>query len=99
MRSVAEKAGVVPLRCDANSHRAWFYYSLPHLLRSPEHYSRHTREIARGHGQFELLIDPLESSKDGLPNPPDRLSPTEVFLDALADDLTDPIALVPRRPP
>jgi len=79
-------------------HRPGFCRSLPHFLRYRKQYSRHTREIARGHRQFEPLIDPLESSEDSLPNSPDGLSPTEVFLVTFADDLADPLALVPCRP-
>ena len=98
MQIDAEIAGVLSPRCDANPRRMWFCRSLPHLVRHREQYSRHAREIARGHRQFELLINPSESSENGLPNPSDRLAPTEVFLDAFANDLADPIAIMPRRP-
>jgi hypothetical protein len=39
----------------------------------------------------------LETAKDRLSYSPDALSPAEVFLDPLADDLTDPIAGMPGR--
>lgn len=98
MRSGAENTDVLSSRCDANMHRVRFCRSLVHLPRHRKQYSRHTREIARGHRQFELLIDPLEASEHGLSNPPHGLAPTEVLLDALTDDLADPVALVPRCP-
>src|SRR5512145_181506 len=84
-------------RCGFEAYRARFRGSLPHVLRYREQYSRHARQIARGHGQFELLIDPSDAAEDGLPNPADRLAPTKVFLNAFANHLTDPIALVPCR--
>ncbi len=98
MQIDAEIAGVLSSRCDADPHRVRLCRSLPHLLRHRGQYSGHTREIARGHCQFELLINPLDSSKHGLPNPSDRLAPTEVLLDTFADDLADPVTVVPGCP-
>src|SRR5579859_2615779 len=60
------------------------------------HYSRHAREIARDHCQLEVLVYPLDSAIHRLPDPTDRLAPSEMLLDTLADDLTHPVSRVPR---
>lgn len=59
-----------------------------YLLRTaPPGYSSDAQQIAGGHREFELLIDPLRTTKHGLPKPADGLTPAERFLDTLADDL------------
>src|SRR6266480_2694204 len=64
------------------------------LQYSSRHHARHsgeTHQVAGAHGELELLIDALQSTKHGLPNPADGLAPTEVFLDSFADDLADSV--------
>src|SRR5207253_2781546 len=58
-------------------------------------YSADPHDVARQHGQFEVLIDSADAAEDGLPQPADRLGPAEVFFDAFADLLTGLVASVP----
>jgi len=44
-------------------------------------------------------VHTLDAAIDRLPNPTDRLAPTEVLLDAFADNLACPIPGVPRGAP
>src|SRR5258706_11242683 len=62
-------------------------------------HSRHAHDVARQHGDLEVLIDPLQTSEQRLSDRSDRLAPAEVFFDAFADPLTDPVSLMPSRAP
>src|SRR5690606_600123 len=85
---VARREGAHSMRFAASSRTS---------LRYRTQYSRHSDEIRGGHRQLEVLIDLPDSPVDGLPDAPDRLAPAEVLLDALALDLTEPVALVTGR--
>jgi hypothetical protein len=99
MRIDPESAGRLPSQSRYQRLRDRVRGSLHHSLRRRAHYSRHAREVARGHRQFAVLIDALNPPKDGLSNPANRLTPAEVFLDSLADHLTDSVSVVPGRSP
>ena len=58
-------------------------------------HSGNSQDVARRHRELEVLIDPSQSSEHGLTDAPDGLAPAEVFLYALADHLTQYVALVP----
>jgi len=66
-------------------------------LRHRAQQSSHSHDVARCHRQLEVLVDAPDPSVDRLADAPDGLTPAEVFLDALADRLTDRIASVSRR--
>lgn len=83
-------------RCEA-AHRRHSAASWRCSLRPREQYSGHSRQVARRHGQLEVLIDPLQAAEQCLPYVADRLAPAEVLLDALADRLTEPVAEMPGR--
>lgn len=91
-RSVS--AGNAPARGCQASRTARIGGSLHRSRMHGVHYSRHAREIARDHCQLEVLVDPLEAAIHHLPAPTDRLAPAEMLLDALADDLTNPVSRV-----
>ena len=70
--------------------------SLCNSLRYHTQYSRHSHDVASRHRELELLIDAPQPAKHDLANAPDRLTPAEVFLDALADCLTHRVAVMAR---
>lgn len=72
--------------------------SLCSSLRCRGQYSGDAHDVARRHGELDLLIDPPDAAKDCLSKSPHRVAPTEVLLDALADDLADSIPLVAGGP-
>ena len=65
-------------------------------LRHHTWHSGHAGQIARNHRQFEVLVDAPDATIDRLPDPTDGFTPAEVLLDTLADDLTGPVARMPR---
>src|SRR5829696_7616483 len=65
-------------------------------LRHRAQHSSYSGDVARGHGELEVLIDAPESSVDGLADAADCLAPAEVFLDALSDRLAGDVARVAR---
>jgi len=73
--------------------------SLRRSLRRRAQHSSHSHDVARCHRQFEVLVDALDPSINGLSDAPDRLAPTEVFLDALANRLADGVPGVPGGSP
>src|SRR3982751_357472 len=79
-------------------HRGLGERALPSsCCRSRGHRHRHSREsqqIAGSHRELELLIDPRQTSIYSLPQPANRLAPTEVFLDSLAHDLAPAVTQV-----
>src|ERR1700682_1302765 len=60
-------------------------------------HSGQTHQIAGSHGELELQVDAPQSTKHGLSNPADGLAPTEVLLDAFADDLADAVTRMAGR--
>jgi hypothetical protein len=64
------------------------------LRHCPQH-SRHSHDVARLYRRFEVLVDALNPSVDGLSDATDRLGPAEVFLDALANRLANRVARMP----
>src|SRR5712692_11702458 len=68
-----------------------------HPLRYRAHYSGDPQDVARGHGELEVLIDAPQSSEHRLPDAAHRLAPAEVFLDALSDRLAQSVAWVSGR--
>src|SRR3954471_7436685 len=76
-----------------------FRGSLTGSCRQRRPHSRHPQQIAGGHGELELGIDASKASKHGLPQSPDGLAPTEVFLDSLADNLAQAVSGMASRPP
>jgi hypothetical protein len=46
---------------------------------------RHSEQIVRSHDELELLIDPLQSTKHGLPDPAQGLGPAERPFDPFAN--------------
>lgn len=84
-------ASSMPRRC--------FDARLPHFvgsLRRRERHSGDSHDIARGHGEFEVLIDSLQTSIHRLPDAAHRLASTEVHLDPLANHLAQSVAVMPR---
>lgn len=73
--------------------------SSPCSVRHRAEQSRHAHDVARGHGQLEVLINAPDASIQCLPNSFDRLAPAEVILDAPPDRLADGVAGVARRAP
>src|SRR5712691_98494 len=65
-----------------------------HPLRYRAHYSGDPQDVARGHGELEVLVDTPQSSEHRLPDAAHRLAPAEMFLDALSDRLAQSIAWV-----
>src|SRR5450755_2840599 len=61
---------------------------------SGRHRQRHSsdaQQVAGSHGELELLINPLQAAKHGLPDAADSLAPAEMLLDAFANDLAQAI--------
>src|SRR5437868_3064035 len=87
-----ERAG----RCAAHSPRLGTQSTrtLASLLRSRSHRAERSqaREVVRGHGQREQLVDFVQPPDHHLADRPDHLAPTEALLDALALALTDLVA-------
>ena len=81
-------------------HRNGVHLSLPGSLRCSgrrcERHSGDAYQVAGRHGELELVVDSLQPAKHGLANPADRLSPTEMFLDAFANDLAQAVARMAR---
>src|SRR2546425_8035112 len=73
------------------------FCSLRRSLRYRARHSGDSDDIARGHGQLEVLIDPSQSPVHGLPDTAHGLAPAEVLLDALSDRLAQRIRSVSRR--
>src|SRR5579864_6242326 len=65
--------------------------SSQHSARHHQRHSSDAHQVARGHGELELLIDPLQATKHGLANAPDALAPAEMFLDAFANALAQAV--------
>lgn len=62
-------------------------------------YSPEAHQVARSHGELELLIDASQATEHGLADAADGLSPSEVLFDPLAHDLAQPIARMASGPP
>src|SRR6266545_7247722 len=75
------------------------FCSLRRSLRYRARHSGDSDDIARGHDQLEVLIDPSQSPVHGLPDAAHGLAPAEVLLDALSDRLAQRIRSVSRRAP
>lgn len=69
--------------------------SLRRAVRYCAEHSGHSHDVARGHGEFEVLVHTPEASIQCLPDSPNGLAPAEVFFDALADRLADRVARMP----
>src|SRR5712691_12195261 len=70
------------------------------LRRSLQYHTRHSSDsddIARDHGQLEVLVNTSQSPVHGLPDTAHGLAPAEVLLDALSDRLAQRIRSVSRR--
>ena len=68
------------------------------LRHSGRHHHRHSSEaqqVAGCHRELELVIDSLQAAKHGLTNAANGLAPSEVLLDALADNLAQVITGMP----
>ena len=74
-----------------NRVRHWPFGSSQQSVRHPDRHSGDSHQVAGGHGELELLIDPPQSAKHRLSNPTDGLAPAEMLLDAFADDLAHAI--------
>lgn len=57
-------------------------------------YSRHSNQARGGHRQFEVLVDRLDGSANGLSDASDRLTSAEALLNALVFDLAKPTFIV-----
>jgi len=56
-------------------------------LRCRARHLRHSDQVARQHGELELLIDSNKPAKHGLTDPPHGLAPAKVLFDTLANRL------------
>ena len=72
--------------------------SLHRCLRFRAQHSGNSYDIARRHGELEVLIDASHPAVHRLADAPHGLAPAEVLLDALADRLADGIARMAHRP-
>lgn len=54
----------------------------------------HPNQVVTGHGHEHLEVHPLGATEFGLAQRPDELTPTERFLDAFANPLTDAVTLM-----
>ena len=63
-------------------------------LRRLHRHSRHSDDVARRHRQFEVLINPFDSTVHGLPDPAHGLTPSKMFFDSFSDCLADCVAAV-----
>src|SRR5258706_8017412 len=65
-------------------------------MRHADQYSSHSHNVARRHGQFEVLVYALDAAVHRLPDVANGLAPAEVFLDALAHYLAGSVGGVAR---
>ena len=70
--------------------RSWFG-SWRHSARYRDRYSSDAHQVAGGHREFELLIDPLQTAKHGLPDAAYGLAPAERLLNPFANDLAQAV--------
>src|SRR5258706_5934269 len=74
------------------SRRIVRFSAVSSLRDSGQHGDRHsgdTHQVAGGHREFELLIDPMDSPKHSLANASDRLAPAKVLFNSFANSLTE----------
>ena len=75
------------------------WVSLRRFLRVRAQHSGHSYDVARRHGELEVLVDAPHPPVHRLADAPHGLAPTEVLFDSLSKHLAQGISHVARRAP